>query len=359
MCAPNINNSIVGRNIDTLVEARRLARQTPGSEAIIEQSNGDYTVVKLTPEEETRVRNIGNSTFEPSKVEFMMQKPNGRSEVVINPNASFLDRAQSRATNAYDSTVEIVQQGQQLLNEGIQQGQQILDQGIQQGREMINNGIQSVREMGNNLLTRGDQARQNMMNTISTLVDNLTDANNDYVWGGRGANAFNPERGISNVDCSGLVSGVMQRAGLNVDSMTTTTIDTAIRDGRGVLRQNNNASQMKPGDIINYPPGGRFNRTGHVMIATEAPKPVIRDGQTVGYRVMTFDSAPDNSGSRRANNDPEFGRRGAGYREIFLFTDSSGNVTGLNTMGSESRGPGTGYHDRVRIGTVKDDVQLK
>lgn len=348
MCSPSINNPIVARNVDSLVEARRIARQNPGSEAIIEQQNGDYTVVKLTPEEESRVRNIDNSNFEPSKVEFLMQKPNGKSEVVINPNASFLDRQQSRATNVYDSSVEIVQQGQQMI-----------DQGIQQGKEMINTGIQNVREIGNNLLSRGDQVRRNMMSTITTLVNNLTDSNNEYRLRDKGPTTFNPERGISITDCSGLVSGVLSRAGLNFPTMSTALIDTTIRDGKNGLMQNNNVSQMKEGDIINYPSGGPYNNSGHVMIATGKPTPVTRDGQVVGYKVMTFDSSPDNSGSRRTEVGAELGRRGAGYREIFLFTDPSGNVTGLNTMGSESRRAGTGYHDRVRIGTVRDDVQLR
>lgn len=297
-------NKPIATNVDSLIEARKIARQNQGSEVIIEQANGNYTVTKLTPEEMNKVKDIKNANFTPSKVEFMMENENGENNVVINPNASFLDRAQSKATN---------------------------------GLEIV------------------DNARKNIMNTITTLVDNLTDRNNDYVWGGR--TDFDPEKGISNVDCSGLLNSVFRESGLKVPDMTTEDLDTYIKNGQGILRQDNNASKIKYGDVINYPPQGK--KTGHVMIAAGIPEPVVRNGQIVGYKLLTFDSAPDNSGSRRleGKKQPELGRKGAGYREIFLFTDKNGMVTGLNTMGSESKTGG--YHGGVRIGVLKDNIKVK
>ena len=53
MCSPQINGN---RNVNLpevghLREARALARSNPGSEAIVKQNNGNYSVVPLKPED--------------------------------------------------------------------------------------------------------------------------------------------------------------------------------------------------------------------------------------------------------------------------------------------------------------------
>lgn len=318
MCSPQINGN---RNINLpevrhLREARALARSNPGSEAIVKQNNGNYSVVPLKPEDVARVRNTASSNFAPNNVEFMVQGNNGSNEVVINDNASFFNRAKSQALN----------------------------------------GVEFVREEGRALLNDADKARTNIMTTIDTLYNNLSDRNNNYVFGGRGDRNFDPNRGVSNVDCSGLLNEVFKKSGVNIPYMSTEALDTYIKNGTGVLTQNNNAASIKYGDVINYPPQGRSS--GHVMIAAGEPVPVTRNNQLIGYRLNTFDSSPDNSGTRRAEGGsaPQMGARGAGFREIFLFVDSSGKPTGLNTMGHEARTGG--YHGGVRVGSLKENLNL-
>ena len=313
MCVSGINNPI-GRDLG-LREARALARSTNGSEAIVKQSNGDYSVVQLRPEDEAKVRTIGESDFPPTNVEFMLQNDNS-NQVVINPNTSYFNQAKSEVLN----------------------------------------GVEFVQEEGTALINNADRARTNVMTTIDTLYNNLTDRNNNYVLGGRGESSFDSQSGVSNVDCSGLLNEVFKESGVNIPYMTTGTLDTYIRNGQGVLRESNNAATIKYGDVINYPAHGKSS--GHVMIAAGKPEPVTRDGQLVGYKLNTFDSSSDNSGTRRAQGGTgaQMGTRGAGFREIFLFVDPAGRITGLNNMGNERRSGG--YHEGVRVGTLKDDVRL-
>lgn len=316
MCSPQINSNRNLPEVGHLRQARALARSNPGSEAIIKQNNGNYSVVPLTPEDVAKVRNTAASDFPPNNIEFMIQENNGSNEVVINDNASFLNRAKSQTLN----------------------------------------GVEFIQQEGITLINDADRARTNVMITIDTLYNNLSDRNNNYVVGGRGESSFDPTRGVSNVDCSGLLNEVFKESGINLPYMTTANLDTYIKNGTGVLRQNNNAASIKYGDVINYPPQGRSS--GHVMIAAGEPIPVTRNNQLVGYRLNTFDSSPDNSGTRRVEGGraPQMGTRGAGFREIFLFVDSSGKPTALNTMGNESRTGG--YHGGVRVGSLKDNLNL-
>jgi cell wall-associated NlpC family hydrolase len=312
MCVPISNTQPIRRDLD-LREARDVARANTGSEAIVKQSNGDYSVVQLTPEDTAKARNIESANFSPNKVEFLLE---GNNDVIINKNASFFDRSKSKLTN----------------------------------------GLEDLEDGANTVINKANNVRKDMMNTIETLVDNISDKTNNYVWGGRGDKSFDPEKGISNVDCSGLLNEVFKEAGVNIPYMSTEGLDTYIKNGQGVLRENSNASTIKYGDVINYPPIGKSS--GHVMIAAGEPEAVTRNGRIVGYKLNTFDSSPDGTGTRRADSGSRaFGTRGAGFREIFLFTDNSGKVTGLNTLGQEStRG---GYHTGVRIGTLKDNFRNK
>jgi len=305
----------IGKDLG-LIEARALARSNEGSEVIVKQKNGDYSVVQLKPEDVSSINNKGSAIFSPTNVEFVMQKTDRSNEVLINSNASFLDRGKSKVVNGYESAVEI----------------------------------------GNKVVNSADKARKNIMGTIDTLLNNITDKTNDYVWGGRGEKNFNPNAGISNVDCSGLLNGVFNSSGINIPYMTTSDLDTYIKEGKGVLRESNNAATIKYGDVINYPPAG--SKTGHVMIAAGEPVPVIRNNKLVGYKLNIFDSSSDGSGSRKASGkkQAEIGSSGAGFRELFLFVDSSGKVTGLNNMGVENKV--NAYHSGVRIGTLKDNVRL-
>ncbi len=318
--------SPIGRNLG-LREARALARRTEGSEVIVQQPNKDYSVLRMNPADVNQARHIEDANFDANKVEFIIEGNNGVSEVIINPEADFFDIAKSKGLN----TLENIQDVSTTALENIQ--------------GVANTALENVQDVANTAMSNIDKARTNVMTTITTLFENLTDKTNNYVWGGR-AN-MDAGKGVSNVDCSGLVNQVFKDSGITIPDMTTGTLDTYIRGGKGVLRQNNDASTIKPGDIINYPPKGNPNG-GHVMIAAEEPRKV-----NGGYMLLTFDSSPD-GGTRRADSGAELGSRGAGYREIFLKTDSSGRVTGLSTQGSPN-GP---MKRNVTIGSIKDDVKL-
>lgn len=325
MCVQITGSSPIGRDLN-LRDARALARRTQGSEAIVKQSNGDYSVVPLNPQDLNKAKNIESANFSPSNIEFMIEGDSGNNNVVINPNASFFNRKKSEGLNG----LEIAQD----VGSGIV--------------ARVDGAVDNLLNRSGRVATNGDKARANVMDKINVLFENLTDKNNSYVFGGR--TNLNTNTGVSNVDCSGLVNQIFKQAGITIPDMTTEGLDAYIRDGKGVLRENTNAGTIKPGDVINYPPRGNPNG-GHVMIAASEPRRVLTPP---GYMVTVFDSSPDGSGTRRAANGAELGSSGAGYREIFLATDKNGRVTGLNTMG-DTRGT---LKNNVRIGTIKDDVQL-
>ncbi|MFN8672604.1 MAG: C39 family peptidase [Candidatus Sericytochromatia bacterium] len=122
---------IIGKT-NSLHDARELARKNSGNEAIIKNNDGSYSVQKLTIKETNNIESKADANFGPSVVEFSLEK-NGKEEIIINPNTTFINKLESKTVNAQEVGIGIAKyltdKGEKTLKKGNEVVQYIENKG--------------------------------------------------------------------------------------------------------------------------------------------------------------------------------------------------------------------------------------
>jgi hypothetical protein len=177
-----------------------------------------------------------------------------------------------------------------------------------------------------------------------------------------------PEKGIFHADCSDLINYLTKKANpraLKQVPVEAGRLEPRARDYYDYFRKQpkvNTVSgaewaqvgkprELAPGDVIawkneQYVPGK--GSTGHVMMVTELPRPVTREGRLVGYDVPIIDSTSHGHG---IGDTRPTGKTGLGEGTIHLPVDPQGQTSGFswtpaNTPGDPPR-PATIAYGRL------------
>lgn len=158
-----------------------------------------------------------------------------------------------------------------------------------------------------------------------------------------------PEKGVFHGDCSdfiGYLLGKVNPKALKGVPVDAGRVEPRARDyfaffkdrplvGGGAAKQPwgkvRRPADLRPGDIVAwkneaYVPGK--NSTGHVMLVTEAPRPVRREGKLLGYDVPIIDSTSHGHGL--ADPRKRGGQTGLGSGAVFFPTDEAGLAIGFS-----------------------------
>jgi hypothetical protein len=141
---PLSTNNVVG-TANTLLEARELARKNQGNEKIV-KTGDSYSVVKIDDNESNNVKQRPKADYDPSIVEFSVQKTDGTSQEVTNSNTSFMNKAKIAYTDSEEVIIGAKAKANQALDKGLAAGKEVLDKGIELGKETLDRGIELGKE---------------------------------------------------------------------------------------------------------------------------------------------------------------------------------------------------------------------
>lgn len=304
MCIGKINTPAIASNIESLTDARNIARKTKGTEVIVKDNRGNYSVHQLNPKDVDNIVKTKGGSVDPKGFEFVVEKSDGKSEILINKNAGIFDTARSQIVTA---------------------------------NEKITGKYEEVKEA--------------FIDNAEKLFKNITGnrgTQNDYVKGGE---TVDIKLGKVKADCSGYVQTMFEQSGIKLknEDMNAATIGKLIRDGKGPLKQISKASDIKPTDVITFDKnkGDRRWWSGHVMVAVSAPRPIYDSKNKItGYNVDITDS----TSSAHSNDNRNKSNSGAGTGTISFSVKPDGTIKeffwGQNL--SMSR-----YNNNVTVGTLK------
>jgi cell wall-associated NlpC family hydrolase len=310
MCVTRISTTPIASNIESLEQARNIAKNHQGSEVITKDRNGNYSVTELKPSDVDKTINQKGSNFSPQSVEFSIQKTNGSSSTLINTNAKFTDKARSELLNVKENAIEL----------------------------------------GHKINETYEEVKETFIDNTEKLFDNLTKKTsaNKYVKGGE---VVDVNKGVVQADCSGFVLNMFEKAGMDLTKtdMTAADIGKYIRDGKGFLTQVKKASDVKPTDVITFDkdPKDKAWYTGHVMVAVSTPKPIYDSkNKVIGYNVDIIDSTSVAHG----NDNRSKAKSGAGFGTISFSVDKSGNIASFY-WGKDFTGKQHSHN--VTVGAIK------
>lgn len=307
MCMTRINTPAIANNIDSLSSARDVARKNKGSEVIVKDNKGNYSVHQLNPKDVDNIVKTKGGSIDPKGFEFVIEKQGGSNAILINKNADIFDKARS----------EIVS---------------------------VNEKVSSKYE----------EVKEAFIDNAEKLFDNITGnkgKHNDYVKGGE---TVDISVGKVKADCSGFVQTMFEKSGITLknEDMNAATIGKLIRDGKGPLKQITKASDIKPTDIITFDKnkGDKKWWSGHVMVSISTPRPIYdpkNGSKVIGYNVDIADStssAHSNDTRNRATNT------GAGTGTISFSVKPDGTIKDFFWGQNLSMAK---YNNNVTVGTLK------
>lgn len=287
------NQQPIASNL-TIERARQIAAKNAGSEAIVKQEDGSFSVYKINQQDASNVIKRDFSSYDANVVEFSMAKKGAPDKRIA-------------ATQPQTATAVI------------------------------------KAPPSNN-----EAARTAIVSNANLLLENV-DKNpkgSKYVLGGGKVDIAG---GVSNADCSHLINELYNKSGVNIPYMTAKDLGSYIRGGKGVLRAEKKAENVRPGDIITFDIPGKKGFTGHVLMATGTPQPIVRDNKIVGYNLEVIDS----TSSRHGGDDDRSKRRGdtgVGKGIISFGVDAKGNI---NSAYWKDDLTGKKYTKNVSVGTLK------
>lgn len=135
---PLSTNNVVG-TANTLLEAREIARKNQGNEKIV-KAGDSYSVVKIDANESNNVKQRPNADYDPSIVEFSIQKTDGTNQEITNDNTSFMNKAKIAYTDSEEVIISAKAKANQVLDKGVALGKEVLDKGIELGKEGLEAG---------------------------------------------------------------------------------------------------------------------------------------------------------------------------------------------------------------------------
>lgn len=118
------NSNLIG-TANSLLEARKIARENQGNEKIIIQKDGTYSVEKIDEKTTNEVNQKNSSKFDPSIVEFSIQK-NGENKEITNSNTTLMNRARIASTDAEELLMQGVNYIENKTNQAINYAKNIV-----------------------------------------------------------------------------------------------------------------------------------------------------------------------------------------------------------------------------------------
>lgn len=343
-------------NFKTQQEARIYASSHKGNEAIVKNSNGSFSVKSLNDKENQALSKKDFGKVSKDVIEFSVDVTGNKDKIVTKSiTQKFKTLEQARlAASKNDGNEAIIKSG-----DGTYKLYSFVDNvktAAAQKKDFSKfdkNVVEiSIDKPGNvdKVISRpinnsiGPKA-QKMLDLTTTLINNIKNNkydNNNY---GFGDEYVNVSKGIVDADCSGFITAMLNKSGVDIQRHTAKSLGDAIRKGDKNLERIKNPVNMKPGDVITYAVYGK-SFTGHVMMIMSKPEPIIRNGKTIGYNFEVADST-----TIKHTNDVRRGGSGVGTGKISVNVDSKGNMTGLHWFANLN---GINESKEITIGRIKE-----
>lgn len=285
-----IVNKEVNQKFKTIEQAREAASKHQGNEAIVKSSDGTYKLFPFVDTAKTKaVEKRDFSKFDKNVVEISMDKP-GDTDKIIKTKTSPTITSTTNSSNI------------------------------------------------------GAKA-QKMVDLTNTLISNIKNNKHDNNNYGFGDEYVNVAKGVVDADCSGFITAMLNKSGVDIQRHTAKSLGDAIRKGDKHLERITNPANMKPGDVITYAVYGK-SYTGHVMMIMGKPEPITKGGKIIGYNFDVADST-----TIKHTNDVRRGGSGVGTGKISVNVDSKGNMTGLHWFANLN---GRNESKEITIGRIKE-----